>query len=69
MAPPAVSGIDPSPRPSPTCPICEGVMELVYDRFNQHVYVCLDCHSGITVPASAAHVVQLKREKKFRSKP
>jgi hypothetical protein len=43
-------------------------MELVYDRFSQHVYVCLDCHSGITVPASAAHVVQLKRDNKFTRK-
>ena len=40
-------------------------MELVYDRFNQHVYVCLDCHSGVTLPSSAARVVQLKRDNKF----
>ncbi len=39
---------------------------MVYDRFNQHVFVCLDCQAGITVPASASRVIQLKRDKKFR---
>ena len=28
-------------------------MELVYDRFNQQVCVCTDCHSGLTIPVTA----------------
>lgn len=35
------------------CPICGGKMELVYDRPNQKVCVCVDCHTGIQVPAGA----------------
>jgi uncharacterized protein YbbK (DUF523 family) len=42
-------------------------MELVYDRHNQRVCVCADCHSGLTVPSSAAEVARLKREKKSRT--
>ena len=51
----------------PGCPICGGTLELVYDRFNQQVSVCKDCHSGITVPSSAWEVLRLKREKKWRT--
>ena len=40
-------------------------MELVYDRFNQRVCICTECHSGITVPSSAYEVVRLKRENKW----
>jgi hypothetical protein len=36
-------------------------MELVYDRFNQRVCVCIDCHSGLTIPASAWEVKKRKR--------
>lgn len=39
-------------------------MELVYDRYNQQVCVCLDCHSGITIPATAWDVQRLKRGSK-----
>jgi hypothetical protein len=42
-------------------------LELVYDRFNQRVSVCKDCHSGLTVPSSAWEVLRLKREKKFKA--
>jgi hypothetical protein len=35
-------------------------MELVYDRPNTKVCVCVDCHTGITVPAQA-WVVALER--------
>ena len=63
MGSPAHSEKDPSSNPCPICPICEGAMELVYDRLNQRVSVCTDCHSGITVPSSAWEVVKLKREK------
>ena len=44
----------------PDCPVCGGVMELVYDRFNQQVCVCVDCHSGLTIPAAAWEVQRQK---------
>ena len=37
----------------PICPLCGGRMELVYDRPNTKVGVCVDCHTGVTVPAQA----------------
>ena len=40
-------------------------MELIYDRFNQRVCVCVECHTGITIPSSAYEVLRLKREKKW----
>lgn len=43
------------------CPVCEGAMEVVYDRPSQKVFVCGDCHSGLTIPASAWTVQQRKR--------
>ena len=39
-----------------TCPICAGSMEEVYSRAHQKVCVCVDCHTSITVPASAWQV-------------
>ena len=36
-----------------SCPICGGSMEAVYSREHQKVCVCSDCHTSITVPASA----------------
>ncbi len=42
----------------PTCPLCGGRMELVYDRPNTKVCVCVDCHTGITVPAHAWDVAR-----------
>jgi hypothetical protein len=42
-------------------------MELVYDRFNQQVCVCVDCHSGLTIPAAAWNVQQQKRSGKRES--
>jgi hypothetical protein len=44
----------------PMCPLCRGRMELVYDRPNAKVCVCVDCHTGISVPAQA-WVVALQR--------
>jgi hypothetical protein len=52
----------------PDCPICGGTLEIVYNRFNQQVSVCKDCHSGLTVPSSAWEVLRLKREKKWQVK-
>jgi hypothetical protein len=48
----------------PACPICDGRMEEVYDRFHQKVCVCIDCHTGITVPGTAWEVARIKREAK-----
>lgn len=37
----------------PTCPLCAGRMELVYDRPKVKVCVCVDCHTGVSVPVRA----------------
>jgi ssDNA-binding Zn-finger/Zn-ribbon topoisomerase 1 len=47
-----------------TCPICDGRMEVVYARHNQQVSVCIDCHTGITIPAVAWNIVRIKRASK-----
>jgi len=52
--------------PPPPCPICGGTMEGVYQRYGQTVAVCVDCHSGITIPHAALDVRRLKRENKFK---
>lgn len=39
-------------------------MEVVYSRHNQLVAVCVDCHSGLTVPAEARGVARQKRAQK-----
>lgn len=51
------------------CPVCEGQMETVYQRNNQQVIVCADCHSGVTIPTSAWEVVRIKRQSKWMPKP
>jgi len=45
----------------PPCPVCAGRMETVYDRTTQKVFVCVECHSGLTVPATAWNVARMKR--------
>jgi ssDNA-binding Zn-finger/Zn-ribbon topoisomerase 1 len=52
-----------------TCPMCEGTMELVYNRNGQQVVVCADCHTGVTVPATAWNIARIKREAKWMPKP
>ena len=52
----------------PDCPVCFGRLDLVYDRFNQRVYVCVDCHVGVTIPESAWDVVRQKREHRWPPK-
>ena len=52
-----------------TCPLCEGNMEVVYHRHGQQVIVCADCHTGVTVPASAWNIARVKREAKWMPKP
>ena len=51
------------------CPMCDGAMEVVYNRNAQQVIVCKDCHTGITVPASAWNIARVKREAKWMPKP
>jgi hypothetical protein len=53
----------------PTCPICSGRMEEVYDRYHQKVCVCVDCHTGLTVPGAAWEIARIKRQAKLQSKP
>jgi hypothetical protein len=53
-----------SPRKIPACSICEGTMVLAYDRYQQKVCVCIDCHTSITIPGSAWDVASAKREAK-----
>jgi hypothetical protein len=40
-------------------------MEIVYSRNAQQVVVCKDCHTGVTVPASAWNIAHVKREAKW----
>jgi ssDNA-binding Zn-finger/Zn-ribbon topoisomerase 1 len=51
------------------CPICDGKMEVVYQRNNQQVVVCADCHSGLTVPSTAWDIVRIKKQSKWMPKP
>jgi hypothetical protein len=54
-----------SPRNIPACSICEGIMVLAYDRYQQKVCVCLDCHTSITIPGAAWDVARAKRDAKL----
>ena len=51
-----------TPRKIPACSVCDGQMVLAYDRYQQKVCVCTDCHTSITIPGSAWHVAIDKRE-------
>lgn len=64
--PPGVAG---PAQPCPTCPICQGKMEMVYTRYNQQVCACHDCHAAVTVPSSTYEVLRLKREGKWQPAP
>ena len=50
-----------------SCHVCEGTMELVYDRPAQKVVVCTDCHSGLTIPVTAWDIKRAKRSNKSKS--
>jgi hypothetical protein len=41
-------------------------MELVYNRHSQTVSVCIDCHVGITIPATAWEVVRRKGDDRIQ---
>lgn len=47
------------------CPVCGGKLELVYDRRHITASVCIDCHTGITVPTDAWDVARVKRTMKW----
>jgi uncharacterized protein YbbK (DUF523 family) len=55
-------------REIPPCPTCDGVMERVYSRFGENVFVCMDCHTGMTVPRKAWDIAEIKK-KQQRQKP
>jgi len=58
-----------SERQIQNCPVCEGRMELVYDRHHQKVLVCIDCQSGLSIPETAWQIARIKREAKWMPKP
>ena len=51
-----------TPPQIPACSICDGKMVLAYDRYQQKVCVCTDCHTSLTIPGSAWHIARDKRE-------
>jgi len=56
----------PDSAPLPNCPVCDGKLEVVYYRHGQTVAVCVECHSGVTIPASAQGRLQVKQAKKAK---
>lgn len=44
-------------------------METVYQRNNQTVCVCSECHTGVTVPSAAWEIARIKREAQRTGKP
>lgn len=52
-------------RTLPPCPTCGGAFESVYSRFGENVYVCIECHTGITVPRKAWGVATLKNARRI----
>jgi len=51
-----------APAGLPDCSICQGKMVLAYDRYQQKVCVCTDCHTSLTIPGSAWDIASQKRE-------
>ena len=52
------------PAPNfPSCPVCAGVMELVYSRFGENVVVCVDCQTGLTIPRKAWDIAEVKKQR------
>ena len=49
-------------RNVPSCPVCGGVMELVYSRFGENVVVCVDCQTGLTIPRKAWEIADVKKQ-------
>jgi uncharacterized protein YbbK (DUF523 family) len=55
-------------REAPPCPICEGSLDRVYSRFGENVFVCAECHTGLTVPRKAWDIAAT-RKKQLQEKP
>jgi len=55
-------------RETPPCPTCSGVLERVYSRYGENVFVCMECHTGLTVPRKAWDIADVKR-KQQQDKP
>ena len=49
----------------PSCPVCGGVMELVYSRFGENVVVCVDCQTGLTIPRKAWDIADVKKQQQI----
>ena len=49
------------PREFPACPICSGKTEVVYSRHGENVLVCVECHTGLTIPRNAWEIADVKR--------
>lgn len=69
----AVNSDEPDPSGEPCevvedCPVCGGKMEVVYNRTQSKVCVCVDCHTGLSVPAAAWRVARAKRGPKEEPK-
>lgn len=39
-------------------------MERVYSRFGENVFVCMECHTGMTVPKNAWEVADVRRKQR-----
>jgi ssDNA-binding Zn-finger/Zn-ribbon topoisomerase 1 len=46
----------------PTCPICGGRMELVYDRPELKACACVECESGLSVPTKAWGIARARQQ-------
>lgn len=53
----------------PPCPTCGGLLERVYSRFGESVHVCVDCHTGVTIPRKAWEIAGVKETQRDKSKP
>lgn len=56
------------PQTIPPCPVCGAALERVYSRFGEAVYVCIECHTGVTVPRRAWDIAAVKKAQR-RDKP
>lgn len=50
----------------PTCPICGGRMQQVYDRNERRVFACDVCSTDLIVPITAWLIASNQREAKKR---
>ena len=50
-----------SRRDFPPCPVCHGHMDVVYSRHGENVLVCVDCHTGLTIPKNAWSISAVKK--------